>query len=185
MHMLPPRSPALLQEHASTYQDDQQQLLQDAADEVEEILASAAPGLGITRSTSFSAVVVPPKDAKLVRRPSFHGEEEIIHVLENENWLKFYVNPYSGMAEAGLTEPVDLTQQSLGRLPQNVVKPFYARPTDQVRRAWTLATATASMVSDRLVLMKSLHSHLWTSTCATWEWVDSTAATSASTLMTC
>lgn len=32
---------------------------------------------------------------------------------EKENWLKFYVNPYSGMAEADLTEPVHLNQANL------------------------------------------------------------------------
>ncbi len=32
---------------------------------------------------------------------------------DKENWLKFYVNPYSGMAEADLTEPVALTQANL------------------------------------------------------------------------
>lgn len=32
---------------------------------------------------------------------------------EKENWLKFYVNPYSGMAEAELTEPVTLNQANL------------------------------------------------------------------------
>lgn len=32
---------------------------------------------------------------------------------EKENWLKFYVNPYSGMAEAELTEPVALNQANL------------------------------------------------------------------------
>lgn len=32
---------------------------------------------------------------------------------DKENWLKFYVNPYSGMAEAELTEPVALNQANL------------------------------------------------------------------------
>lgn len=32
---------------------------------------------------------------------------------EKENWLKFYVNPYSGMAEAEVTEPVALNQANL------------------------------------------------------------------------
>ena len=32
---------------------------------------------------------------------------------DKENWLKFYVNPYSGMAEAELTEPVGLNQANL------------------------------------------------------------------------
>ena len=32
---------------------------------------------------------------------------------DKENWLKFYVNPYSGMAEANLTEPVELNQTNL------------------------------------------------------------------------
>lgn len=35
------------------------------------------------------------------------------HQGEKENWLKFYVNPYSGKAEADLTEPVKLNQANL------------------------------------------------------------------------
>lgn len=58
------------------------------------------------------------------------GTEMEAHT-ENENWLKFYVNPYSGMAEAELTEPVALNQANLEKvIPHDVVKPHYQRPGD-------------------------------------------------------
>lgn len=41
------------------------------------------------------------------------GMDAMQHQGEKENWLKFYVNPYSGRAEAELTEPVELNQANL------------------------------------------------------------------------
>ncbi|KAG5191058.1 mannitol dehydrogenase rossman domain family [Tribonema minus] len=64
----------------------------------------------------------------MTRTRSFHGEDDFIHDDERENWLKFYVNPFAGMAEASATEPVELTQAALKVLPPSVLKPAYARP---------------------------------------------------------
>ncbi|CAM9198775.1 unnamed protein product [Phaeothamnion confervicola] len=59
-------------------------------------------------------------------RSSFTADE--IEHEAGEDWLKFYVNPFSGMGEAMLTEPVQLSQESLKKLPANIVKPMYERP---------------------------------------------------------
>eukprot|EP00611_Tribonema_gayanum_P024727 TRINITY_DN550_c0_g3_i4.p1 TRINITY_DN550_c0_g3~~TRINITY_DN550_c0_g3_i4.p1 ORF type:complete len:328 (-),score=124.71 TRINITY_DN550_c0_g3_i4:109-1092(-) len=63
----------------------------------------------------------------MTRTRSFHGEDDFIHDDERENWLKFYVNPFAGMAEASATEPVELTQAALKILPSSVLKPRFER----------------------------------------------------------
>ncbi|CAM9946560.1 unnamed protein product [Ectocarpus sp. 12 AP-2014] len=71
------------------------------------------------------------KRGSLFRCNSIIDGNELDDGKEKENWLKFYVNPYSGMAEAELTEPVALNQGNLEKvIPASVVKPKYQRPGD-------------------------------------------------------
>lgn len=59
---------------------------------------------------------------------------------EKENWLKFYVNPYSGMAEAEVTEPVPLNQANLEvRAKAKRVRIFVVDCSHRVRRCSSAA----------------------------------------------
>lgn len=59
------------------------------------------------------------------RSGSFH-ENELEHNDPKEHWLKFYVNPYSGMEEAREAEPIALNQANLKKI-RSVFKPTYPR----------------------------------------------------------
>ncbi|CAM9230963.1 unnamed protein product, partial [Laminaria digitata] len=86
---------------------------------VEMLKSPERPGRGVSRRGS------------LFRCNSIIDGNDLEAHQEKENWLKFYVNPYSGMAEAELTEPVALNQGNLEKvIPATVVKPHYARPGD-------------------------------------------------------
>ncbi|CAN0177806.1 unnamed protein product, partial [Hapterophycus canaliculatus] len=68
---------------------------------VELLKQPETPGRGVSRRGS------------LFRCNSIIDGNELDDGKDKENWLKFYVNPYSGMAEADLTEPVALNQENL------------------------------------------------------------------------
>ncbi|CAM9594435.1 unnamed protein product [Ectocarpus fasciculatus] len=88
-------------------------------DSTEQLKHPDTPGRGLSRRGS------------LFRCNSIIDGNELDDGKEKENWLKFYVNPYSGMAEADLTEPVALNQGNLEKvIPASVVKPKYQRPGD-------------------------------------------------------
>nr|AGN55416.1 mannitol dehydrogenase [Saccharina japonica] len=102
----------------------------------EELVLDVVP---LTRVNSVEMLKAPdtPGSRGVSRRGSLFRCNSIIDGndleahQEKENWLKFYVNPYSGMAEAELTEPVALNQANLEKvIPATVVKPQYARPGD-------------------------------------------------------
>lgn len=128
-------------QHAYAHVEAEQQIVQEAEEELGYRL-EVAPGL--ERSSSFGTGGLERKESmrersgsgqgrvSLGRTKSFHGEVDLpLHDDDKENWLKFYVNPYSGMAEASATEPVALSQAALKVIPNSVLKPKYARPLQQ------------------------------------------------------
>ncbi|CAM9340214.1 unnamed protein product, partial [Discosporangium mesarthrocarpum] len=89
----------------------------------------------MSRTSSMEKMLSPtaPSRGNLQRTNSIIDGSEMEKAGEGENWLKFYVNPYSGMEEANkTTEPVSLNMYSCNQdIPRNVRKPMYKRPKDQ------------------------------------------------------
>mmetsp|Transcript_7696 Transcript_7696/g.11583 ORF Transcript_7696/g.11583 Transcript_7696/m.11583 type:complete len:659 (+) Transcript_7696:58-2034(+) len=117
-------------QEASALAHEDENIMIDAKAEVHSILMLHKESLNQSFVESKTDTV--KRQGSLSRTNSFSGMEELpIHDKETENWLKFYVNPYSGMAESSTTEPVQLTQESLKIIPNNVVKPKYLRHMDK------------------------------------------------------
>ncbi|CAM9266229.1 unnamed protein product, partial [Choristocarpus tenellus] len=99
---------------------------EDAIEELE------IPG-GLSRNSSMEFILSPRAGSvrgRLMRTNSIIDGTEIPDHEEGENWLKFYVNPFSGMGESQPTEPVPLSQENLKVIPNVVCRPMYARPKD-------------------------------------------------------